>query len=103
MPTLTIGADDWSALGLAPAVGVTFRFARVNVDASTGRVLSAAPWNVTLDSSGAATTQIPASVNGNGIAIDANLQGWRRIVVASYPNSALTLAQLLSSLIVDPA
>lgn len=100
--TITIGADDWTALGAVPSEGTYFRFHLVNVDTSTGRLRSEQAWLVETDAAGVASTTIPDAVIGNGLVIQTGLKGLPDTTVAGYPTGAISLIDLLSYA-VDPA
>jgi hypothetical protein len=101
---VTIAADDWGTAGALPASEVTFSFQLITptIDGTTDRVTAATLWIVRLDGTGSGATELPAAPPGSGIKIRSTLEGWRSVVVASYPAGAITLTDLINGYAVDP-
>lgn len=105
--TLLIGADDFTASGVA-AAGARFRFTPVKLSTAGLRLVSTRSWQVTLDAEGNGVTEIPDAAPGEGLIIWSSIEGWvGRPTVAGYPadesgGAALYLTDLLSMYQVDP-
>lgn len=105
MTTITIGFDDWTAIGVTPAAGYVTVEPAEPIMGDNGRVVATAGARVVLDQNGAATLVRDPTVTGEGVKLVFNVHGFPALpyYVAIPDQDSVTLVDLLQNHQLDPS
>ena len=77
MTTITLGFNDWDALGMSPSAGVVrFEHAAPILDATTGKVVTTTAAQVSLDETGTGSISFPPTAAGVAVTMTAFVAGF---------------------------
>lgn len=101
MFTITIGVDDWNALGVSPATGRQIDFSLYS-PILDGRITTVRTWSVMLDVDGNGSTEAPTIEAGNALRILPRVAGFGEYIYVADPGvPTISLVDLIQGWQVD--
>jgi hypothetical protein len=102
MTKLTIGVNDWSALGVVAPVGAEVVLQLVKPVMVDGRLVTTEAWSVRVDAAGNASTELPMAEVGNGVELRPRMSGVPAFTIAGYAAAEeISLVDALTTYQVD--